>query len=138
MTSSYTTADPDEIYMYPGTCYPTWDEVYSDWEEFKQAVDYVPGLNQVLSWVTHCYACYKMRNQSSMMDEDQPHTFEVYIHSPRKSTNGKFTFTVERGREFPHAEVDAWIESYLKPRILQWYGFENLVEPQVWQAFINR
>lgn len=107
--------------MYPGTCYPTWNIIYDDWEEFIEAVDYCPELNQILSWVTHCHGCYMVRNEPDMLDEDQPNSFEIYIHSPRKSTNGSFTFNFKE--DFDHALVDNWIEKYVKPRILQWYGF---------------
>jgi len=131
---SYTSVD--DPFMFPGTCYPTDEGALTDWNEFVESVDYVPGLNQVLSWVVHCRECYESRGDDFMMDEGDKDRFEIHFHCPRKSTNWKISFEFSEG--FDHALVDNWIDSYLKPRICQWYGFEDSIEPQVWQAFINR
>jgi len=118
--------------MYPSTDYPTYSNRF---ETLDELVHHVEALDEVLnflvSWDIGCRQCDEIEKDpaarpSLMWSEGELNYFRILIFMPRKSETTEFA--VQFADEVPHAQLDCWLEDYVKRRICRWYGWEWDIE----------
>lgn len=113
--------------MYPSTDYPTYSEKF---ETLDELVHHVEALDEVLnflvSWDIGCRQCDEVEKDpairpSLMWSEGELNYFRILIFMPRRSETTEFS--VQFADEVPHAQLDCWLEDYVKARVCRWYGW---------------
>ena len=98
--------------MYPLTDSPTYTEQFDTFAELRAAFEALSdGLNFPVSW-------FIFDPESEDWDGSYLE-FSLCIFMPRKS---KTTTWTTHG-VFDRAEVQTWLDSYVKGRVLEWYGW---------------
>lgn len=101
-----------EAEMYPLVDNPTYETEYEDFTELREQIEGTSeGLNLIESW-------YIFDESSKYWDEDEVKGFELILFMPRKSQTGLFRTSV-----FERADVEEWINGYVKERTLRWFGW---------------
>jgi len=93
--------------MYPLVDGPTYSEIYDSFAELRTAAEKMIGsLNFPLSW---------------WLDDD---SFDLCIFMPRKSRT-----TVWSTANFDRAEVQEWLDSFVRAEVAKWYGWPLTQDP---------
>jgi len=102
----------DEPEMYPLTDYPTFEEKFRDFDALRSTVEkQVEGLNMIQSWLF---------TDPEDGEEGEPVTFYLGIFLPRLTKYTQFEAAV-----FSRADVEQWLQTYVRPRIDRWYGWTS-------------
>jgi hypothetical protein len=107
--------EPD---MYPLVDVPQYTEEHEDFADLRECAEaMIDGLNHVLSWFIFDETDEDWGKYLEP-DETARREFSICFAMPRKSS-----FLTWTTHSFERAEVEWWITTYLRPRVLRWYGW---------------
>lgn len=107
-----------EAEMFPLVENAHYTEAFDTFAELRENAEGTSeGLNQIQSWFIYDELDEDWGKWNDL-NEGEPREFSLCICMPRKSQ-----FTVWTTHTFERGEVEAWLESYVKPRVLRWYGW---------------
>lgn len=113
--------------MFPSTENPTYREQFESFYELRRGVESIDEeLNFIVSWMIGCRDCDAVRDEKgweAMWEAGEKNYFTLLIFMPRKSQTTEFRVDFEG--DFPHAAVENWLEEYIRPRIMRWYGWSE-------------
>lgn len=104
-------SEPEMYPLVDNTTYKETFETFADLRESFEALHV--GLNFPLSW-------YLYDEQNEDWDGEEPRAFHFCIVLPRKTST-----TVWSTHEFEHNEVQAWLDTYVKASVMEWYGWSE-------------
>jgi hypothetical protein len=104
--------------MYPLLDNPTYEETFETFQELKEHCESTfNGLNFPLSWVLYDEAS---EDWGKPWGEGETKEFSILNFMPRKGRSSKWTTY-----NFDRAEVQEWLDTFVKANILAWYGWSE-------------
>ena len=99
--------------MYPSTMFPTAEANHADFAELRTAIEqFAEDMFAVLSW--HLYAPAEDPEPGS----PYPREFVLLLFEAPRGQTIQF-----RTHDFDADEVEAWLDGYVRSRVLRWYGW---------------